>query len=156
MPPHFKPKSSFCPGNLLSAHSPPSDSGREGRYFYLENLEEKQTTQALPLELQGRDLRFEINLVDQSVWGCILSPDFCFFCITCHAVGDIPSVVREPELLPPQGLARLLVSEFVPGEGEKTFRGNKILQDSLQKAPGRSVLEWDCAKECKLHLVIFR
>lgn len=66
-------------------------------------------------------LRFEINLVDQVMWGCILGPEFCFFCVTCNTVGDVPGVVREPELLPPQRLARLLVSEFVPGEGAKTF-----------------------------------
>lgn len=30
--------------------------------------------------------------------------------------------MREPELLPPQRLARLLVGEFVPGEGAKNLQ----------------------------------
>lgn len=39
--------------------------------------------------------------------------------LTCNAVGDLSSIVQEAELFPPQGLASLLVSEFVPGEEVK-------------------------------------
>lgn len=39
--------------------------------------------------------------------------------LTCNAVGDLSSIVQESELFPPQGLAGLLVSEFVPGDKVK-------------------------------------
>lgn len=44
---------------------------------------------------------------------------------TCNTVGDLPSIVQKPELLPPQRLASFLVSKLVPGEEKNSFMRDK-------------------------------